>query len=152
MTTSRALVLSFFVTLFFSTVSYPQNRSCDISIINSDGKEVALQVELADTPDKRSSGLMFRRILGENEGMLFIFDESESRSFWMRNTYIPLSIAYISDRGVINEIYQMKPLDDSIIYSSKKPARYALEMKQGWFRRNNITSGCVLKLNGCLGQ
>lgn len=152
MTISKALSLIFFVTLFSSAVSYPQNRKCGISVINRDGKRVAVEAEVADTPGKRNDGLMFRRILAENEGMLFIFDDNERRSFWMRNTYIPLSIAYISSRGVINEIYHMKPLDDSVIYSSKKPARYALEMKQGWFRRNNIATGCKIELNGCLGQ
>lgn len=117
-----------------------------MNILRADGKVVSAQVEVADNEKSRAAGLMFRRLLDENEGMLFVFKDSAIRSFWMQNTYIPLSIAYISKNMIINEIYDMKPLDTSIIYYSKKPAMYALEMKQGWFDRNGITAGCKIKI------
>ena len=137
-----------FVTILSCVVSYAVNRSCGLKIINAEGKRVSIKVELADTDEKRTLGLMYRRILDDNEGMLFVFDEAAHRSFWMLNTYIPLSIAYIGKDGIINEIYDMKPLDDKITYS-QKPAMYALEMKRGWFARNNIGQGAKLDLTEC---
>ncbi|MCL2026847.1 MAG: DUF192 domain-containing protein [Leptospirales bacterium] len=137
-----------FATIFTCAVSYAANRWCSLKIMNSEGKRIAIKVELADTDSKRSLGLMYRRVLNDNEGMLFIFSDSARRSFWMQNTYIPLSIAYISKDGIINEIYDMKPLDEKIIYS-QKPAMYALEMKQGWFARNKIGQGAKLDLTEC---
>ena len=135
-----------FVTLFFATVSYSQNRTCSLKIINSNGREVLAKVEIAETEAARAAGLMFRRILDENEGMFFTFPDNAKRSFWMKNTYIPLSIAYIGENMIINEIYDMKPLDTSIIYNSKKPAKFALEMKQGWFKKNSITVGSKIEI------
>ena len=70
----------------------------------------------------------------------------------MKNTFIPLDIAYISADGIINEIYRMEPLDYSIIYPSNKPAKYALEVNAGWFKKNGIKPGMKLDFNGCLGK
>lgn len=137
--------------VLYGSVSYPRSGACSIKIVNSAGKSVNISAETADTEVKRSAGLMYRRILGDNEGMLFVFETAEHRQFWMKNTYIPLSIAYIGKDRIINEIYDMKPLDERITYS-QKPAMYALEMKQGWFARSNITAGCRLELDGCLGK
>ncbi len=111
-----------------------------------------LNVEIADTPEKRMRGLMFRRYLPQNSGMLFIFSSEDYRNFWMKNTYIPLSIAYIGSDRIINEIYQMKPLDISVTYPSKLPARYSLEVNRGWFGKNNISAGGIIKFNGCFGK
>ena len=84
--------------------------------------------------------------------MLFIFTHEQRLNFWMKNTYIPLSIAYISIDGKINEIYDMKPLDISITYPSNLPAKYALEVNQGWFARNNISKNCRIIFNGCISK
>ncbi len=70
----------------------------------------------------------------------------------MKNTYVPLTIAYINDSGIITQLIDMRPLDTSVTYNSKKPARYALEMKQGWFKRHKIRKGSRVLLNGCIGQ
>jgi uncharacterized membrane protein (UPF0127 family) len=120
---------------------------------NSAGKEISLQIEIADTDIKRSQGLMYRRKLDTNSGMLFVFPQDQHMNFWMKNTYIPLSIAFIDKQGKISEILNMKPLDDSIIYSSKSKARYALEVNLGWFNKNSINAGCrILNIDGCIGK
>jgi len=125
---------------------------CRIEINNRYGKPVPLQVEIADTVPLRMKGLMERKKLSWDRGMLFVFEKPARQNFWMKNTHIPLSIAYISAGGVINEIYDMKPLDGSVTYPSARPARYALEVNRGWFEKNNITRGCSIVLNGCVSK
>ena len=129
-----------------------KNRLCYIKIINKLNAPVVLKSEIADTFALIKKGLMFRKKVGENRGMLFVFKREGMRNFWMKNTYIPLSIAYINRNGVINEIYSMKPLDISITYPSSLPAQYALEVNRGWFKKNNISVGCRIVFNGCLGK
>lgn len=129
-----------------------KNKTCELSITARGGRAVTLSVEIADTWKSRQTGLMFRKSLEKNRGMLFVFNDETVRSFWMKNTYIPLSIAYIDKRGVIKEIHDMKPLDTSVFYPSRNPAKYALEVNRGWFKENNIGVGCKLNINGCLGK
>ena len=100
----------------------------------------SLTVEIADTPEARRTGLMNRKKLDENRGMLFVFEEEEKLSFWMKDTSIPLSIAYISKSGVIREIHKMEPFSQSPVYSSHS-VLYALEVNQGWFEEQGITAG-----------
>ncbi len=119
---------------------------------NTDSVRTALRVEVAETQNEREKGLMFRYSLPADSGMLFVFDREQELSFWMKNTFIPLDIAYLSSNGVINEIYRMEPLDYSILYPSKKPAKYALEVNAGWFKKNGIKPGMKLDFNGCLGK
>ena len=99
-----------------------------------------IEVEIADTEQTRALGLMNRKALDENSGMLFIFNEERKLSFWMKNTLIPLSIAYISRSGEIKEIHNLYPLDERAVQSSRS-VMYALEMNQGWFDKNNIQTG-----------
>lgn len=98
------------------------------------------EVELAITPEERAKGLMFREELEKNRGMLFVFEEEQALSFWMKNTSIALSIAYISANGVIIDILDMEPYDLSLVPSSQ-PVKYALEVNQGEFRRRGIRPG-----------
>jgi uncharacterized protein len=100
-----------------------------------------LRVEVASTPEKQERGLMFRQSLPEEEGMLFIFKEPQELNFWMRNTLIPLDIAFIGADGVILNIHQAKPLDESIQYRSAGAAKYVIETNQGWFSRHGIRPG-----------
>jgi uncharacterized membrane protein (UPF0127 family) len=102
---------------------------------------VPLTAEIADTPQASESGLMFRDSLPEDRGMLFIFEQPKKASFWMRNTKIPLSIAYIDSAGKILEIKSMNPLDETVVPSSSDQVAYALEVNQGWFARHRIASG-----------
>ena len=100
-----------------------------------------LWVEVADTLEKQERGLMFRRFLPDNEGMLFVYKEPIEMSFWMRNTFLPLDIAFIGADGRILNIHQARPLDDSILYRSAGAAKYVIETNQGWFSRHGIGPG-----------
>jgi hypothetical protein len=99
-----------------------------------------LYIEIADTPIKREYGLMDRKTLASNHGMLFKFPQSNRLSFWMRNTYIPLDIAFINEDGKISQIEKMYPLSTRSIRSNSD-CRYALEVNTGWFKNNNIKVG-----------
>jgi uncharacterized protein len=132
--------------------SHTEPRACTLAIINNAGASVHLRAEIADTEALRLTGLMRRSNLGTNDGMLFVFDREQALNFWMKDTSLPLSIAYIGKDGVILDILDMKPFDISVTYPSSRPARYALEMNRGWFRNNDIREGCRLVLNGCIGK
>ena len=84
---------------------------------------------------------MGRKELADGEGMLFVFAEPQAMSFWMHDTLVPLSIAYINGQGIIREIHDMKPLDESPVPSIFNDITYALEVPLGWFQRNKILSG-----------
>ncbi len=102
-------------------------------------------VEVAVTDSNRMQGLMHRRMLPENRGMLFVFPRVSHHGMWMMNTFIPLSVAFLDDAGTIINIEDMQPhTRDS--HSSAKPARYALEMNLGWFRKHGIKTG--MKIEG----
>jgi uncharacterized membrane protein (UPF0127 family) len=106
-----------------------------------------MSVELARTDAERARGLMNRKTLEEGGGMFFIFDRDQILSFWMKNTLIPLSIAFISKEGRILEIRDMLPLDETPVRSGRS-ARYALEVPRGWFGRAGIKTGDTVTLNG----
>jgi hypothetical protein len=109
---------------------------------------IPIIIEVADTPFLRNRGLMFRHSIPENSGMLFSFPDNSERSFWMKNTHVPLSIAFIDGNGVIKNIERMKPHCLEHIYSMGE-APYALEMNEGWFHRNGFSRGTrVLNLPG----
>jgi uncharacterized membrane protein (UPF0127 family) len=99
-----------------------------------------LFVEIANNPIKRECGLMNRKSMGKNNGMLFKFPYSHQLSFWMKNTYIPLNIAYIDDNGKILQIEEMTPLSTRAIVSNNE-VRYALEVNKGWFKENKVKVG-----------
>ncbi len=129
-----------------------KERTCRIALQNTKGNAVYLNVEIADNEFRRRKGLMFRKSLPSNEGMLFVFEYDQKLSFWMKNTYIPLSVAFIDASGIIREVYDMVPLNEHIIYSSKHSVRYALEVNKGWFDGNNIAPGCRVFFHGCIGK
>jgi uncharacterized membrane protein (UPF0127 family) len=103
-----------------------------------------IQAELAQTPEQRSTGLMFRKTMGTNDGMLFAFEEPGQQCFWMKNTLLPLSVAFIADDGSVVNIDDMKPqtLDS---HCSTKPVRFVLEMNDGWFVKRGIKAGTKMK-------
>ena len=100
-----------------------------------------IQAELARLPHERNRGLMYRKTLAPDSGMLFIFDSPEPERFWMKNTLIPLSIAYADTAGLITNILEMAPLDETTDYSSSRPVLYALEMNKRWFSTVGIKPG-----------
>ena len=102
-----------------------------------------ITAEVAANDPARTRGLMFRQSLGTNQGMLFIFGNKSAHCMWMRNTLIPLSVAFIEDDGTIINIEDMQPHDEST-HCAKRPVRYALEMTQGWFAQKGIGPGAKL--------
>ncbi len=103
-----------------------------------------IDTELAISPAQQQTGMMFRTEMGANEGMLFVNDDVAVRCFWMRNTLIPLSIAFVADDGTIVNIADMQPRSEAS-HCSTKPVRYALEMRQGWFAKRGIKAGARLR-------
>jgi uncharacterized protein len=99
-----------------------------------------IQAEVARTPEQRSIGLMNRPSMGANDGMLFVFDDAATQCFWMKNTLIPLSIAFVADDGRIEQIADMPPKTLESTCSSK-PVRLVLEMNQGWFAKRGVKAG-----------
>ncbi|KGM42611.1 hypothetical protein JY97_12600 [Alkalispirochaeta odontotermitis] len=105
-----------------------------------------LTVELATTPGARVCGLSHRAELPQNRGMLFIFADLQPRHFWMKDTFIPLSIAYLDDAGRIFSIQDMAPLQTDKHFPSALPAAFALEVNQGWFRSRGIEVGDIVEM------
>ena len=144
---SRTIVVSMLtaMTLAFSLSAFARDAAPAFSkrTIELAGKRIV--VEVADDDDRRAYGLMNRDHLPKDQGMLFVFDEAERRSFWMKNTRIPLSIAYFDKGRVLREIIDMRPDPITAIqnktYPSHTEAQYALEMNIGWFERNKIRPG-----------
>jgi len=99
-----------------------------------------LRAEVADTEDARRTGLMFRKHLGENAGMLFVYESEQPWAMWMRNTNVPLSVAFIDRHGKIINVEDMQPLTEDS-HQAAGAAKYALETNQGWFRKRGIKPG-----------
>jgi hypothetical protein len=116
--------------------------------IRTDGGTVRVAVEIADEPGERRTGLMFRQRLAAGAGMLFVFERDTSGGFWMKNTRIPLSIAFVDRRGVIRRILDMAPCtqDPCRVYRPGVTYRTALEVNRGAFRRLGVRTGDTLRL------
>ena len=102
-----------------------------------------IQAQVASTPEQRSIGLMHRREMPANEGMLFVFEQAQPQCFWMKNTLLPLTAAFVADDGMVVNLADMKPqTTDS--HCSAKPVRFVLEMHQGWFDKRGLKAGSRL--------
>lgn len=112
----------------------------NLTIINEQGEEIKITVEIADSNAERSKGLSNRDELEENRGMLFVYDRDVNYGFWMKDTYIPLSIAFIDKNGKIIDIQNMEP-ETTDSHKPDSLYRYALEMNQGFFEDNDIVVG-----------
>lgn len=135
----RALFCSVFLlagALFAQDAAQPPLPAVTLGIGT---KSVA--AEVADEGPERTVGLMFRERLAPDSGMLFVMPRPERAMFWMKNTRIPLSIAYINASGVILEIHDLEPHNENAVQSAFPNIAYALEMEQGWFARNRILPG-----------
>lgn len=133
-------LLAILVLAFCSAQAIAQSGLPEIALVIKGHK---LTVEVAATDNSRTTGLMHRRMMPENRGMLFVFPYAGPQSFWMMNTYIPLSIAFVDEQGTIVNITDMKPLTTDP-HPSAKPAKYALEMNQGWFAKRGIKAGAKI--------
>ena len=103
-----------------------------------------IRAELAITPAQQATGMMLRTEMPGNEGMLFVNDDLGTRCFWMRNTLIPLTIAFLADDGTIVNLADMQPRSEAS-HCSAQPVRYALEMRQGWFAKRGLKAGARLR-------
>lgn len=115
--------------------------------------QAELVTEVARTSEQMAMGMMFRTNMLENEAMLFVHPYPVRASFWMKNTPLPLSCAYIDSDGAILEIRDMKPFDETPIVAGSDQVRYVLETRQGWFERNRVATGAMVRTErGTLGE
>lgn len=121
-------------------------KKSDITITRSDSSTITCNCELAIKAEERNFGFMKRKNIPDGTGMLFVFENEQILSFWMKDTPHPLSIAFIDSRGKIRNIYDMKPFSLASIQSTVS-CRYALEVPQGWFAKNNILPGDTISLD-----
>jgi uncharacterized protein len=137
-----AVVLAFTASLPATAQEQPQ---MNLPRVKLGAGMYQIDAQVAQTPDQRMTGLMFRREMPQYEGMLFVFEQASPQCFWMKNTLLPLTAAFVADDGTIVNLADMKPqTEDS--HCSAKPVRYVLEMNQGWFARRGIKAG--FKLTG----
>ena len=133
------LALTAFLVVFAPGATHAQTAATLPTVQLGAGMHV-ITAEVAANDSARAQGLMYRKALAPNHGMLFAFDQANIQCFWMRNTPIPLSIAFIQDDGIIVNIADMQPMTDTS-HCSIAPVRYALEMEQGWFARRGLLPG-----------
>jgi len=128
------------------TLCYAQGRpQLDLPRTKITAGMYLIDTQVAATPQQREVGLMFREQMPQAEGMLFVFDQPREQCFWMKNTLIPLTAAFVADDGSIVNLADMKP-HSTESHCSRQPVRYVLEMNQGWFLKKGIKAG--FKLGG----
>ncbi|OGD25559.1 hypothetical protein A2819_01350 [Candidatus Azambacteria bacterium RIFCSPHIGHO2_01_FULL_40_24] len=149
------LTLTFLIVCLVGIVVYQQYKKIaekNQVVIYTGAGPVKINVEYAETPEKRISGLMNRSALSKFSGMLFIFPDEKMREFWMKDTLIPLEIIFIGTKGNINEITSVKPCTPDVlncpIYTSKELARFAIEVNVGFSEQNRIVEGDILEISG----
>lgn len=141
---------SYLFTLLLSVctiTSWAQTAQTELPRVLLQAGMYQIQAQVASTPEQRAIGLMNRPDMPQHEGMLFVFDQPQVQCFWMKNTLMPLTAAFIADDGSIVNLADMKP-QTTDAHCSDKPVRYVLEMKQGWFATKQIRKGYVLKSSG----
>jgi uncharacterized membrane protein (UPF0127 family) len=135
---SRLIFLTTALLLLGSACRSGEKSDLPIVHLKIDGHDVA--AEVANNEITRETGLMFRKDMDWNHGMIFVFPDSEVRAFWMKNTVLPLSIAYMNSKGIILNILEMPPETEDTFLSNGQ-AEYALEMNTGWYAKNGIKPG-----------
>lgn len=103
-------------------------------------------LELAVTGPEQEQGFMFHKSLNPHQGMLFIYSQGSRRSFWMRNTSIPLDLGFFSEDGILREIHPLYPFEESPVFSRRRDIKFAVEMRQGWFSAHGVRFGSFLDL------
>jgi uncharacterized membrane protein (UPF0127 family) len=134
---------AFGLLFLWAAVSLPQETEESLFKLILKGKP--LWVQIARSEEEQARGLMFRGHLGWNEGMLFVYEREQILTFWMKNTPLPLSIAFLDRRGKIVDIQAMEPFSLQVHYSAF-PAQYALEVNRGWFMKNGIQVGDAIQI------
>ena len=142
----KLLIILMFATIFTSASCKNKLTTTKITIERADKTTIDVIAEIAKTPEERNYGFMNRKKIPDGTGMIFIFEQDQILSFWMKNTPHPLSIAYIDSKGKIRNIFDMTPYSLSSVVSTVS-VRYALEVPQGWFKNNNIQVGDTISLD-----
>jgi len=130
--------------LAISMAMVPWTASAQMTEVSLGAGIHIVQAEVANTDELRMQGLMHRKSLGPNQGMLFVWPQDETYCMWMKNTLIPLSVAYLGEDGTIINIADMRPHDETS-HCAKSPVRFALEMNQGWFAARGLKPGARLQ-------
>lgn len=139
------IVSSLWLVLGSTASLWAQDAQLDLPRVKLSSGMFQIEAQVAATGEQRSTGLMFRKEMPLHEGMLFVFEQASKQCFWMKNTLLPLTAAFVADNGTIVNLADMKPqTTDS--HCSATPVRYVLEMNQGWFARKGIKAG--FKLTG----
>jgi uncharacterized membrane protein (UPF0127 family) len=126
-----------------SSLAFAQEPQTDLPRVRLAAGMHQIDAQVALSPDQRATGLMYRKQMPQQEGMLFVFEEPGVQCFWMKNTMLPLTAAFVSDDGEIVNLADMKPqTTDS--HCSSRPVRFVLEMNQGWFSKKGIKPGTRL--------
>ncbi|MFI4929172.1 MAG: DUF192 domain-containing protein [Burkholderiales bacterium] len=136
----RSLAMLALAWLTATTAAWPQGQPQDLPAATLHVGMHNIRAQLALTPEQRQTGLMFRQSMPTHEGMLFVFEQPATQCFWMRNTLIPLSVAFLAEDGTVVNLADMKPQSDDS-HCSTKPVRYVLEMNQGWFAKRGVKPG-----------
>jgi hypothetical protein len=139
----------FILILTVFSLPMPRGEACPFTLATTviTVKGYRLVVELAVTPQTRACGLSRRAVLEKDHGMLFVYPGAGMRTYWMKDTWIPLSIAFLDEAGKIINIETMTPDQTEIKYRSRLPAVYVLEVNQGWFRRHDINAGDRVRID-----
>ena len=132
------------IALSLLAVSFALAARAELPAVELSAGVHLIRAELADTFVTRMQGLMHREKLGQNAGMLFVFEDAGIQCMWMKNTLVPLSVAFLDDSGTIINIENMRPRTEDT-HCAVRPARYALEMNRGWFAERGIKPGSRLR-------
>lgn len=139
------LILSLLFSVTLLSCNQPKLPTTTLTITKADGSTIDVVAEIAKKAEDRNHGYMERKVIPDGTGMIFVFEKDQILSFWMKNTPHPLSIAYIDSKGKIRNIYDMTPFSLSSIVSTVS-VRYALEVPQGWYEKNNVKEGDYISL------
>jgi uncharacterized protein len=140
-TLTRRLLLSLMTVA--AGLAHAQEPQMELQRIKLGAGMHQIDSQVAQSPEQRQIGLMWRKSMPTNEGMLFIFDQPSQQCFWMKNTFLPLTAAFVADDGTIVNMADMKP-QTTEPHCSKQPVRYVLEMNQGWFAKKGLKAGAKL--------
>lgn len=132
------------LTFGWSSSAWSQQPQLNLPRIQLQAGMHLITAQLANTPQQRSIGLMWRQEMAPNEGMIFVFETAQRQCFWMQNTFIPLTAAFLDEDGTIVNLADMQPLSTES-HCSDKPVRFVLEMHRGWFAQRGITAGQKLR-------
>jgi uncharacterized membrane protein (UPF0127 family) len=130
--------------ILFLAVLYAAGALAELPAVDLSAGMHRIRAEVADSMGSRMEGLMYRKSMAQNAGMVFVFDENDKHCMWMKNTLIPLSVAFIDEAGAIINIADMQPHSEQS-HCAARAARYALEMNKGWFAERGIKAGTKLR-------